>query len=251
MYKETPWTLNKKSTKARKAPYVKKEQADLAISTSRVREFFELHKEQTFTANQIVEALDLCDGTISSIMNRLITIGDVSVVTMQRPHWSPVFQHSSCAPFRVPFRYTKEDPILVIINVFKNNKNEVYTKKDLLKKVGCSESMLRRSLQVLLTNNEIKLVGSADGCAQYQHKSGNQKETPIYTTMDPNYSSLTEYLQKNNLTKHEDLFKKELKSKARLFYTSSGIRKKYPTADMDKIAKKIDKKSIISNLFSK
>jgi predicted transcriptional regulator len=252
MYKEKPWTLEKKKIeRTRKSNYIKEKESDLAISISRVREFFEQHKEQTFTANQIAEALNLSEGTISSIMNRLISIGDISVVTMQRPHWAPVFQHSSCAPFRVPFRYTKEDPILSIISTFKNNKNEVYTKEDLLKKVGCSESMLRRSLQILLTNGEIKLVGSIEGCAQYQHKSGNQKETPVYTVMDSTYSSLAEFLQKNNLTKHGDLFRKELKGKSKLFYTSTGLRKKYPINEMDKIAKKVDKRSIISSLFKK
>jgi predicted transcriptional regulator len=252
MYKERPWTLEKKKIeRTRKSNYIKEKESDLAISISRVREFFEQHKEQTFTASQISEALNLSNGTISSIMNRLISIGDISVVTMQRPHWAPVFQHSSYAPFKVPFRYTKGDPILAVISTFKNNKDEIYTKDDLLKKIECSESMLRRSLQILLTNGEIKLVGSIEGCAQYQHKSGKEKEIPIYTAMDPTYSLLAEYLQKNNLTKYEDLFRKELKDKARLFYTSSGIRKKYSIDEMNKIAKKANKKSIISKLFSK
>ena len=71
MYKEKPWTLEKKKIeRTRKSNYIKEKESDLAISISRVREFFEQHKEQTFTASQIVEALNLSEGTISSIMNR-------------------------------------------------------------------------------------------------------------------------------------------------------------------------------------
>lgn len=250
MYKEKPWTLSKKSLKI--SEYIEENKKDLAVSCSRVKQFFELHKEKTFTTNQIAKSLNLSIGTVSSIMNRLITIGDINVVTMQRPHWAPVFQHADLAPCKIPFRYTKEDPISIIMLIFRTCKDTVFTKKSLSEKIDCSQSMLQRSLQILLTNGEIKLVGSTDnGHAKYQYKEGNKEGIPIYIEKDLNYSSLSEYLIENNLKKHEDLFKKELKGKARLFYTSLGIRKKYSIDEMNKISKKINKKNIISNLFTK
>ena len=251
MYKETPWTLErKKKSRTRKSTYIKERQADLEISTARVKQLFELNKERTFTTSQIAEALKLSEGTISSIMNRLITIGDISVVTMQRPHWAPVFQHADSASFKVPFSYKKQDTILEIINEFRNNINEIYTKEILLTKISCSESMLRRSLQILLTNGEIKLVGTLNGYAQYQHKSGKAKKIPINFTMDTNYMLLTDYLQKNNLNKYRDKFTKELKNKYKLFYTSTGIRKQYLLEDLNKVTKNLNKKGILDKLFN-
>ena len=254
MYKSTPWTLEeKKSNTTRKSIYVKNREADLAISVSRVQKFLELHKEKTFTIAQISEALNLSEGTISSIMNRLITIGDINVVKMQRPHWSPVFQHVACATTKVPFSYKKEDPILSILNMFENNKNEVYTKEDLLKSLSCSESMIRRSLQILLSNKSIKLIGSNEkGEAQYQNFKGDLKEIPIRFNKDENYSSISNYIKKNGLKLSVNDILKNLDIKKReLFYTATGLMYEYPIEELDKTIKKINKKGIIGKLFSK
>ena len=44
---------------------------------------------------------------------------------------------------------------------------------------------------------------------------------------------------------------KELKGKDRFYYTGRGLRRRYPIEDMEKIAKKVSKKNILSGLFGK
>lgn len=253
MYKDEPWTLNKKKStkKSRVSNYIEEKQMYSEIAVTRVRKYVELHKEKAFTITELADALDLSEGTISSIMNRLATHGGVSVVRMQRPHWSPVFQHSSTAPCQVPFTYKKEDGITKVLNFFEQNNNEVYTKATLLDKLVISESMLNRCLQIFLTSGTIKLVGSSDGCALYQHKSGKAKGIKIHLSMDENYMFLADYLEKNSLNKYEKEFKKQLINKGELFYSKSGLRKCYPIEELDKIAKKVSKKNILNGLFGR
>ena len=254
MYKDEPWTLDEKKSKAKRTRvpnYIKERKSDLEIAVSRVRKFIELHKEKVFTIAQLSEALELSEGTVSSIMNRLTTVGEVSVVYMQRPHWSPVFQHASTAPCQVMFVYKKGDPIVKVKELFENNKNEVYTKTMLLEKIAISESMLNRCLQIFLTNGTIKFIGAVNGHAQYQYISGNGVEYEICTEVDENYMALSEYLTNHKLTNFRETFIKELKGKDKLFYSSKGIRRRYPIESMDKIAKKISKKSILDGLFGK
>ena len=254
MYKNEPWTLDEKKSKTirtRVSNYIKERKSDLEIAVSRVRKFVELHKEKVFTIAQLSEALKLSEGTVSSIMNRLTTVGEINVVYMQRPHWSPVFQHASTAPCQVTFVYKKGDPIVKVKELFENNKNEVYTKAVLLEKIAISESMLNRCLQIFLTNGTIKFTGSVNGHAQYQHISGNDVEYEICTEIDVNYMALSEYLINHKLTNFREIFIKELKGKDKLFYSSKGIRRRYPIESMDKIAKKIGKKSILDGLFGK
>lgn len=251
MYRNEPWTLEKKKSAKKFAPYIKERKADLEIAVSKVRKFIELHKEKVFTIAQLSEALGLSEGTISSIMNRLTTIGEVSVVYMQRPHWSPVFQHASTAACQVTFVYKKGDPIMKVKELFENNKDEIYTKAMILEKMAISESMLNRCLQIFLTNGTIKLTGAVNGHAQYQHISGNGIEYEICTEADEDYMALSEYLTNHKLTNFREIFIKELKGKDKLFYTSKGIRRRYPIENMDKISKKIGKKSILNGLFGK
>ena len=259
MHKQTPWTLDEEDTKesrVRKSNYIKERQSDLAISTARVQKLFELHKEKTFTIAQIAEALSLSEGTVSSIMNRLITLGDVSVVKMLRPHWAPLFQHIELAPSKVDFSYKKEDPIISIINVFKSNKDSVYSKDDLLKLLTCSESMLRRSLQILLLKGDIKLVGSSKGSARYQYKTGNLKGIEVYQDSDDRYTRFLDYINENNLKNKIDEIKMNLDNvKTRLFYSNKGLAIEYLKEDLDKINKKIENKGnkddFISSLFKR
>lgn len=250
MYKETPWTLNKKDTtknRTRKSSYIKERQADLAISTARVLKLFELHKEKTFTTGQVAEALGLSDGTVSSILNRLSTLGDKIVVTkISRPHPAYIYQHRECAPMIVPFSYKKKDPIISIIEFFQKDENAIYTKDKLLNKLACSESMLRRSLQILLLQGDIKLVGSINGKAQYQYKTGNAEGAEISHVEDSNYIKFNNYLEEKKLKDKRDDIKKILGNvKTRLFYSSTGLTVEYLREDLDKAIEKLDKKKFL------
>lgn len=254
MYKETPWTLNeKKETKktSKILSYLKKERNDSEIAVMRVKKFVELHKEKVFTISQLADALGLSEGTVSSTMNRLATLGEVNVVYMKRPHWSPVFQHASAASTKVPFVYKGGDPIIKVKELFERNVNDVYSKAMILKAIVISESMLNRCLQIFLTNGTLKLVGTIDGYAQYQHMSGDKNGYEIYTDFDDDYMALSEYLHLHNLEGYKEVFIKELKDKDRFYYTDKGLRRRYPIEDMEKITKKINKKSILSGLFRK
>lgn len=247
MYKETPWTLNEKNNRLRKSKYIKGRQADLAISTARVIKLFELHKEKTFTTGQVAETLGLSDGTVSSILNRLSTLGDKIVVTkISRPHPAYIYQHRECASMIVPFSYKKKDPIISIIEFFQKDENAIYTKDELLSKLNCSESMLRRSLQILLLQGDIKLVGSKNGKAQYQYKTGNAEGAEISHVEDSNYIKFSNYLEEKKLKDKRDNIKKILGNvKTRLFYSSTGLTVEYLREDLDKAIEKMNKKKFL------
>ena len=254
MYKDEPWTLNEKKEVKKTSKvmsYLKKERNNSEIAVMRVKKFVELHKDKVFTIAQLADALDLSEGTVSSTMNRLATLGEVNVVYMQRPHWSPVFQHASAASSRVDFVYKGGDPIIKVKELFERNVNEVYSKAMILKEIEVSESMLNRCLQIYLTNGTLKLVGTIDGCAQYQHRDGDKNGYEIYADFNDDYMALSEYLHLHNLEEYKETFIKELKGKDRFYYTGRGLRRRYPIEAMEKIAKKVSKKSILSGLFGK
>lgn len=250
MYKEKPWTVEKNVTKknrTRKSNYIKERQSDLAISTARVIKLFELHKEKTFSTSQVAEALGISEGTASSILNRLVTLGDKIVVSnMQRPHWAPIYQHIETASQAYTFTYTKEDSILKILKVFQKNKDAIYTKDELLKELGCSESMLLKSLQILLLKGDISYVGNNNGKAKYQHKDGNTQGIEVSYEQDDRYIRFGTYLEEKKLKSKYDDIKKVLENvKTRLFYSSKGLAVEYLKEDLDKAVEKLDKKKFL------
>ena len=257
MYKETPWTIDEKFDKLTKrqksydknrvSNYIKERHADMAISTARVIKLFELHKEKTFTTGQVAEALGLSEGTVSSILNRLSTLGDKIVVTkIARPHPAYIYQHRECAPMIVPFSYKKKDPIISIIEFFKKDENAIYTKDELLDKLVCSESMLKRSLQILLLQGDIKLVGSRDSKAQYQYKNGNMQGIKVSSEADDNYIKLTDYLKEKNLLDKQNTIKSNLKGiEQRLFYSATGLTVEYLKEDLNRVIEKMNKKKFL------
>ena len=252
MYKEKPWTLKEKRAQNRKSPYIKERQADLAISTSRVMDLLRRNKEKSYTHNEMSHILGLSEGTISSITNRLVALGEIKAVYMTKPYLAQVFQHITGSKAAVPFMYTKEDTAVSVFNLFASNKNEVYTKKDLLKQLNSSEGMIKKSLQILLCNGNIKLVGNdEEGQAQYQHKDGKSKGYKVFTEADENYSSLSKFLKKNNLEQRKKDFIEHLKNRDfRFYYTTRGVIKEYLIEDLNKITKNLDKKNILSKLFN-
>ena len=130
-----------------------------------------------------------------------------------------------------------------------NNSNQI--SEAILKAIDISESMLNRCLQIYLTNGTLKLVGTTDGCAQYQHRDGDKNGYEVYADLDDDYMALSEYLHLHNLEEYKETFIKELKGKDRFYYTGRGLRRRYPIEDMEKIAKKVSKKNILSGLFRK
>lgn len=254
MYKETPWTLEEKSkSRVKKSTYVKNRESDEAISTARVLKLFEDNKEKRYTNNEIAKILGISVGTVSAINNRLVALGDTKLTALgKKPNLFQVFQHANGSGVTVPLLYTKEDASISILSIFKGNKNKTYTKQDIAEVVACSEGMLTKSLQILLVNRKIKLIGhTEDGKAMYQHAEGNKSGYEIYTEPDEDYMSLSVYLKNNSLKKQKALFDKKLRNKKfRLFYSSTGLRKEFLLKDLDKITENLDKKGILDKLFN-
>ena len=257
-YTATPWTLNEKELEVRKTPYIKNREADLAVSTARVRRFLEDNKEKVFSNNEIAENLGISLGTVSNITNRLESIADIKIVKVRqlRSALSQVFQHVDGPLPAVTKERGKRDPIVNVLDRFRQNPNAIFTKDDLSNLLGISDGKLRLSLQILLINSTIKLVGSEFGKAQYQYKTGDKKGIEIYTTPDENYSTVSKYVKENNLKIDSKSITKELSSsKERLFYSVNGLSLEYHKDDISKAVlklgnKKEGRKGFLSSLFS-
>ena len=97
--------------------------------------FMEDNKAKIFTNNEIAESLGISLGTVSNITNRLESIGDIKIVRIRQKTsaLSQVFQHID-GPLPA---YTKErgkrDAILNVLDRFRQNPDEVFTKDELVK----------------------------------------------------------------------------------------------------------------------
>lgn len=258
MYKTEPWTLNETELETRKAPYIKNREADLAVSTARVRRFLEDNKNKVFSNNEIAENLGISLGTVSNITNRLESIADIKIVKVRqlRSALSQVFQHIDGPLPAVTKERGKRDAIVNVLDRFRQNPNAVFTKDDLVKVLDNSEGKIRLSLQILLINGTIKLVGSEFGKAQYQYKTGDKRGMEIYTSSNENYCTVSKYLKENNIKIDSKSIVKELSSsKGRLFYSSNGLSLEYHKDDISRAVlklgnKKEGRKGFLSSLFS-
>ena len=251
MYKTEPWTLSETELEVKKSPYIKNRQADLAVSTARVRRFLEENKEKVFSNNEIAKNLGISLGTVSNITNRLESIADIKIVKVRqlRSALSQVFQHVDGHLPAVTKERGRRDAIVNVLDRFRQNPNEVFTKDDLVKVVGNTESKVRLALQILLLNGTIKLVGSESSKAQYQYKTGDRKGIEIYINKGEDYYTLTEYKKENNIKK--DVFKNIDSSKGRLYYSSNGLLRIYPKEYLDKIANQTQNtRNILEKLFN-
>lgn len=256
MYEEKPWTLKKR--RKNKSSYIKNREFDLAISTSKVQKLFERNKEKTYTNNEISDILGISVGTVSSITNRLEAVQDIKIVKVRqlRSALSQVFQHKSGSLFSVTKERNKEDAIVSIRSLFELNQNTIFVKDDLLRMLKISDGKTTKSLQILLLDGFIKLVGCTNrGHAQYQHKNGDAKEIRIRFKENDKYSSISSYLKKNNLRMKREEIIERLDSKGELFYSSNGLILEYPIKELEEVIKEINlknvKKSIIDNIFKK
>lgn len=252
MYKTEPWTLNEVELKVKKTPYIKNREADLAVSTARVRRFLEDNKGKVFSNNEIADSLGISLGTVSNITNRLESISDIKIVKVRqlRSALSQVFQHIDGPLPAVTKERGKRDAIVNVLDRFKQNPNEVFTKDDLVKTLDNTESKIRLSLQILLLNGTIKLVGSEFGKAQYQYKTGDKKGLEIYVNKDDNFCTISEYKKENSTKK--DVFKNIDSSKGRLYYSSNGLLRIYPRDYLDKLAEQQlqNNRNILEKLFN-
>lgn len=257
-YVDTPWTLNEKELEVKKTPYIKNREADLAVSTARVRRFLEDNKNKVFSNNEIADSLGISLGTVSNITNRLESIADIKIVKVRqlRSALSQVFQHIDGPLPAVTKERGKRDAIVNVLDRFRQNPNAIFTKEDLVNTLENSEGKIRLSLQILLLNGTIKLVGSEFGKAQYQYKTGDKKGLEIYATPDENYCTIGKYLKENNIKLEVKDVTNELKvNKSRLFYSSNGLSCTYHKDDISKAVlrlgnKKEHRKGFLSSLFS-
>lgn len=251
MYKTEPWTLNEKDLEVKKSPYIKNREADLAISTARVRKFLENNKDKVFSNNEIADNLGISLGTVSNITNRLESISDIKIVKVRqlRSALSQVFQHTEGPLPAVTKERGRRDAILNVLDRFRQNPNEVFTKDSLVETVNNSEGKIRLSLQILLLNGTIKLVGTEFGKAQYQYKTGNKKGMEIYVNRDENYTTVKNYTKERNLK--PSAFKNLDESKSRLYYSSVGLIKEFPIEYLDKINEKNQHKQNNVNILEK
>ena len=251
MYKTEPWTLDQKELEVKKTPYIRNREADLAVSTARVRRFLEDNKNKVFSNNEIAENLGISLGTVSNITNRLESIADIKIVKVRqlRSALSQVFQHVDGPLPAVTKERGRRDAIVNVLDRFRQNPNAVFTKDDLVKVVDNTENKIRLSLQILPLNGTIKLVGSEFGKAQYQYKTGDRKGIEIYVNKDENYCTISEYKKNNQIKK--DSFKNIDPSKSRLYYSSSGLLRVYPKEYLDSLnIKNKENINILERLFN-
>ena len=250
MYQTEPWTLEKKELRTVKNSYIKNREDDLAVSTARVRKLLEDNKDKVFSNSEIAENLGISLGTVSNITNRLESISNIKIVKVRqlKSALSQVFQHIDGPLPAVTKERGKRDVIVNVLDRFKQNPNEVFTKDDLMKVLENSENKIRMALQILLLNGTIKLVGSEFGKAKYQYKTGNKKGMEIYVNKDKGYYTLNEYRKEYNI---KDTFKVD-SSKGRLYYSSNGLLRIYPKEYLDKVAEQQnrDTRSILERLFN-
>lgn len=238
MHEQMPWTLQEKELRVRKSPYIRNKEANLEISTQAVKRLFKENSEKTFTNNEIAETLGISLGTVSDITNRLEAIQDIKIVKVRqlRSALSQVFQHSSGSMRAVIKERGKADAVICVYETFQASPNRIFTKNDLLSILDNTEGKIRRSLQILLLDELIKLVGCDDrGCAQYQYCKGNAKGIKIYKERTSGYMTISEFTQKYHVgtksLKDRDV------SKSKLFYSSKGLLREYPEDYLKKLTK--------------
>lgn len=280
MFKNEPWPLIKKaktSTKNAEATKVKARKEsnkvakvinkikgiqytpDIAISTARVLKLFNENKERKFSNQDIAEELGMSIGTVSSITNRLEALTDIKIVGNRQTvsAISQVFQHKSGA--KGGFQKEKidknkqviKDTAQVVKELFESNKNSVYTKEDVIKKLqGYSKGQIEDSLKILLLNGTIKLLEECKGNkALYQHTSGNKKGVEVCTEIDDRYMTVNEYLQSLNYVGDKEKLRRNLPKHYRMFYSTRGLIPEYLKTDLDKCLKKSEKKGFFRKVL--
>ncbi len=263
MYKKEPWTLNsnnlkkekKNSKKVLEEGKVKFFTEDEAVSTAKVMKLFEKDKNKIYTNKEISEKLGISEGTVSGITNRLEQLSNIKIVKVKQSvsALSQMFQHKDGSLHAVEKIKNKKDTAKVVKELFEEDKNRVFTKKEIvsiLTNKGESESQIDTSLKILLLDGTLKLTGINEyGRAEYQHIEGNKKGAIVRSEINDNYTSLKEFLQKNSALDKKSFFENKLKKReCMFFYSSSGIIPVWPIKELEKILK--NNKSIIKKILT-
>ena len=258
--KEIPWTLEERKTSNKKkvskgVTYTKNKffSDDVAVAAAQVMDLFEKDKTKTYTNKDIANELGLSEGTVTGVTTRLEAIKKIKIVEiLQRVSaYTVYYQHIEGPAQRVNKRRgvdgNKKDTAQLMLELFEENKNRVFTKKELIEILtakGESEGQIDTSLKVLLLGQDIKITGNKE----FQHIKGNKKGLKVFKEHDSHYKTLTTFLRDNKIIDKKEYFEKRIKNKSsRLFHSSSGIVKEYLITDLNKILS--DSKSIIGRIF--
>ena len=264
--KEIPWTLEEGKTSNKKkvskgVTYTKNRffSDDVAVAAAQVMDLFEKNKTKTYTNKDIANELGLSEGTVTGVTTRLEALRKIKIVEiLQRVSaYTVYYQHIQGPAQRVNKRRcadgNKKDTAQLMLELFEEDKNRVFTKKELVKILtakGESEGQIDTSLRILLLGWDIKVVGEENQKGLYQHISGNKKGLKIYKNSDEKYCSVPTFIKESNFKGNEENLRRNLPKTYRLFYSSRGTIKEYLREDLEKSVKKSQKKSIIERIFS-
>ena len=247
--KEIPWTLEEGKTSNKKkvskgVTYTKNRffSDDVAVAAAQVMDLFEKDKTKTYTNKDIANKLGLSEGTVTGVTTRLEAIKKIKIVEiLQRVSaYTVYYQHIEGPAQRVNKRRgvdgNKKDTAQLMLELFEENKNRVFTKKELVEILtakGQSEGQIDTSLRILLLGSNIKVIGVDKGNAKYQHEHGKNVGMNVSYKHDPEYCSISTFMNEEKLSENKRSLFLGLK-KYRIFYSKLGMVKEYLRKDLVK-----------------
>lgn len=281
MFKKEPWPLNKKATKGKKATKkvvtkkvskvtkIKKakETKDLVkkvtnslnqkfykdnieVSTQKVFKLFSQHKENFYSNKDIMKELNLSEGTVSGITNRLQALGYIKISKVTE-HMGQIFQHVDGSGVNTEKVRGDADTSVLVKELFENNKNRVFTKADITKELpNRSKGQIVQSIRILLLCKEIKLLDDFEnGVLKFQSKFGNKAGLDVKAELDEGYTTFNSFLRESKYTGNKESFKKHLPKTCVVFYSAGGVTPMYSIKELEKCAKKAQKKGFFDRLW--
>lgn len=282
MYKQNPWPLDKKSknekkvtekgavtkkisraTKIKKAEETKRivnkvanslnqkfYRDEVGISTQNVFKLFSQNKENFYTNKDIAKELNLSEGTVSGVTNRLQALGYIKISKVTE-HLGQIFQHADGSGVNTEKVRHKKDTSVLVRELFENNKNRIFTKNDVMNELpNNSEGQIVESIKILLLCKTIKLLDDYEnGKPKFQHKSGKETGIDVYAELDEGYTTLNAFLRESKFVGNKEAFKKHLPKTCKAFYSAGGVIPMYSVEELEKCAKKAQKKGFFDRLW--
>lgn len=257
MFKTKPWTLDEKkvNTSIVSKPLSLLEKKDKAVSTARVIALFQENPDKEFTNKKLAKELELSEGTVSCITNRLEATSAIKItgVNQRFTAYSLRYQHKD-GPLQSAPRYRgidgkKKDSVQLVHELFEANKDTIYTKKQLIEifKGQASAGHIGESVRMLLIMQVIKVIDDFEGrVPKFQHIDGNANGLPVYYNEDENYTSLNKFFRNRFFSeKEKKLFREFFKGTCRLYYSSKSLIPTFKKADLENYARQLEKKGLI------